>query len=77
MTQVSILTSAIQFGWNEYSKEIPSPIYVTNIIFKRLGRKKHFFFQILMNNSFRVMCIPHDSSVHINERDTVWLEQVF
>ena len=47
MTQVSILTSAIQFGWNKYSKEIPPPIYVTNIIFKRLGSKKNFFFQDL------------------------------
>ena len=46
MTQVSILTSAIQFGWNKYSKEIPPPIYVTNIIFKRLGSKKN---QIWMN----------------------------
>ena len=46
MNQVSILTSAIQFGWNKSSKEIPPPIYVTNIIFKRLGSKKN---QIWMN----------------------------
>ena len=44
MTRVSILTSAIQFGWNKYSKEIPPPIYVTIIVFERLRRKKHVFF---------------------------------